>query len=1024
MDQNIFLQVNTGIHTAQIYGLLPTPDGSHVVSFGADKTIRVWDPIAQKEVRQFRGRIGHGEDGRVKGIALTPDGRYLLSAVQSNRDQGNRLRVFDFQQQTLIRSLGIWGEISAIIFSPDGRYMGISDYTRSQTEIYDRARFFEDLDQVEPLVTVRYEALQGHPQRPQRIRLFEADGQLRLVSTLWELNASQHGLEIHWIDVAEQTSSRLHRIDCPNSAPESVAVNQAHIAFSYHHDRRITIVNHDGKPVAEYDMPSHPVELSYSPDGSLLLTGYRGDDGECFVLDVDNDYHQITHFFSHTSTCQAVCFLNNRTVVSGGGNSNELYFWYPRTGEIRGHIDSRSKTVFSVGVHDNLIAFGNSQVFKSDANNLAPLEQVVDLSNFDIFDIDEVSGVTFKRVNFQVGERTLEVRNANLWMNQVPLTGNNKVKNGHWYFAETFGFTEDGLVITGERRDGRIYVCHVDEGQGWAGVTYLATLQGHIGTVWDMVVDGDLLISCGADQIIRIWNLQDIPRPQTVDDWTRLKGTYPPEAPAVYPLLQMFFTIDGEWIIWSQRGFYDASLNGDQLVGFYVNRGEENGAEFYPSDRFSNTLFRPDVIREIIKRRSEPETLKHFKLDGIDIESILPPKIHFEGDTHQITDGQAFSFEFAVEHPQTQPLTNVWILENDFPLWEWQADAPGDVNPSADLVRFQVKDLMLLPGVNKLKIMARTSVSQSNPLWIEVFSRMDIASGEARNFDPSQPAPSNQQKTVQRVIPSLYVISIGVSNYKYGKERPTRPVPNSGDLYHLNYAAKDAEAIHNLLKQLKGQGFQEVYAKLLTDAQATKRTIEAEIKAMRQTLDERARLKRKHNVIARDVVVVFLAGHGYQLEDEFYFFGHDTVPQLDQISRTAVKLLKLGEDINRYQAEVIILTDACHSGLVGNNFNNREMTKSWKEINGRPQVIFSATTADHISVEHAQWGHGAFTKGILDVLNEERDRWLFQFFPDVSALVRSMTNPMREGKGLVSRMQRPTLSILGVMDDFKLRSKG
>ena len=83
-NSNIFLRMNTGVHTSQIYGLLATSDGSHAVSYGADKTIRVWDPIAQREVDQIRGRIGRGIAGSIDPIALTPDDKYLLAAARSD----------------------------------------------------------------------------------------------------------------------------------------------------------------------------------------------------------------------------------------------------------------------------------------------------------------------------------------------------------------------------------------------------------------------------------------------------------------------------------------------------------------------------------------------------------------------------------------------------------------------------------------------------------------------------------------------------------------------------------------------------------------------------------------------------------------------------------------------------------------------------------------------------------------------------------------------------------------------------
>ena len=67
------------------------------------------------------------------------------------------------------------------------------------------------------------------------------------------------------------------------------------------------------------------------------------------------------------------------------------------------------------------------------------------------------------------------------------------------------------------------------------------------------------------------------------------------------PLLSLFTTADGEWVLWTQEGYYDASLGGDRLIGWHVNQGRDKAAKFYLAQQFRKQFYRPDVIDRVLE---------------------------------------------------------------------------------------------------------------------------------------------------------------------------------------------------------------------------------------------------------------------------------------------------------------------------------------------------------------------------------------------------------------------------------------
>lgn len=125
-------------HRASISGAVFTPDGRFVVSCsqgeldsaqaqpgpvaGSDYSIRVWEVNTRREVRRMTDHTA-----AVTGVAVSPDGRYILSGSEDRT-----VRLWDFGSgRELRRYEGHAEAVSCVGFSPRGRYAVSGGYDRT-----------------------------------------------------------------------------------------------------------------------------------------------------------------------------------------------------------------------------------------------------------------------------------------------------------------------------------------------------------------------------------------------------------------------------------------------------------------------------------------------------------------------------------------------------------------------------------------------------------------------------------------------------------------------------------------------------------------------------------------------------------------------------------------------------------------------------------------------------------------------------------------------------------------------------
>jgi hypothetical protein len=56
------------------------------------------------------------------------------------------------------------------------------------------------------------------------------------------------------------------------------------------------------------------------------------------------------------------------------------------------------------------------------------------------------------------------------------------------------------------------------------------------------------------------------------------------------------------WVLWTPEGYYAASPGGEDLIGWHVNRGLDQAADFYPAETFRSTFHRPDIVLKALDK--------------------------------------------------------------------------------------------------------------------------------------------------------------------------------------------------------------------------------------------------------------------------------------------------------------------------------------------------------------------------------------------------------------------------------------
>ena len=162
--------------------------------------------------------------------------------------------------------------------------------------------------------------------------------------------------------------------------------------------------------------------------------------------------------------------------------------------------------------------------------------------------------------------------------------------------------------------------------------------------------------------------------------------------------------------------------------------------------------------------------------------------------------------------------------------------------------------------------------------------------------------------------------------------------------------------------------------------------------------------------------MLFLSGHGVCDSNRNYYLATYEIDP-DKLRSTGLHYNNLNGLIHDLPCRVLVFADTCHSGgLRGlGDIPLDALRPSYSEEAGA--IVFASSLPSEVSLEDAAWKHGAFTKAILDTLNNRKSDLDGDGFVSMTELDYHLATRVKE---LTQNRQHPATGKPSTVPDFNL----
>jgi len=881
------LRMEMGMHSVWITSIAVDPQNRILATGSHDKTVRLWELSTGRLIKILRPPIGEDPIGIINDVAISPDGDTVACGGQTRSGNEASFSVYFFDRESgklARRILGLSEAIMRLTYSKDGRFLAVGMQRKGGIRIYSTSDYSiagEDKDCGGVIYALDF------------------DGSGRLVT------ASQDGfIRLYGNDFKLMMKRKAPDGFKPRGARFSP--DGSGIAVTFFDDpmlnTRLDILS--GKDLSN----------QHSPDVRGLAKGFLGpvcwsSDGKFLYAGKQSRAPFIIRKWSEggKGPCKDLDAAESRvhSLVSLKEGSIAFASAYPSFGV----FDAKDKKVlhksppiadYRWGKKDFLVSKNGDRIqFCYEARGKSSAR----------FSVTERSLKTFPSLELDLWPAVTQAPSLDItnWRSETNPKLNGKPLNvlrDTMSHAMAISPGKDTFLI------GTNNFLHLFDRKGndkWKIRTP--------GDAWDVNISGDGRVAVAAlgDGTVRWYRMGDGKE-----------------------LLAFFPHADRKrWVLWTPSGYYDASPGAEELIGWHVNNGSDQAADFFAISKFRRDYYRPDVVAKTLETLDEAEAIKLAnkesgkKAPEVSVAKILPPVVTILSPKNgSEVSNKEIEVRFEIRSPSEEPVTHTRVLVDGRPI----IGRGLEIKPVQKDQNILGTRVNILERDTEISIIAENRHAASEPATVSL-----KWSGKVKEDDIN-------------LKPKLFALVIGVSGYEDKN-------------LTLNFAAKDARDFAESLLNQKGGLYDDVVVRALIDAKATKDGI---INGFDWISKE---------TTSRDVAIVFLAGHGINGSGGVYYY-LPVNAKIDILRETGVPSTEMKNTVASLAGKTILFIDTCHAGnIMGARAVAPDITGIVNELasaeNGA--VVFASSTGKQYSFEDSNWGNGAFTKAVVEGINGKAD---------------------------------------------------
>jgi len=1075
-----WLRINAGGHTGTVQALAFTPDSKRLCSAGLDKNVLVWNLTAmQRDLRRsflrertIRWQVARGLRGSLYALAVAPSDGLLAFGGYGAMGSLGEILVVDPVTGALAQVLQSHRQtVCSLAFSADGNCLVSSD-TAGQVTRWTR-------DGWQPTVLVRPDettygaaaartiavqpklrpvAIAGDDVAIPAYQSRTAGGSMR-----WKLNLMR-------LDNPQQTRllDTMHEglVTSLAASPDGTRLASADLQG---HVFVWELAGAAVPPPTVLDVQPCALSLAFSPDGKTLVAGTAVAPGsgqsQLQIWDLAARKLVRSHVLpDHVNACAVS--PDGRFVAYSGGRDNEVWLGPLTAAEpvtaLRGTGRRVWKVAFAAQEPLYRIAWGTESRARG-FNDYADLDSAFDATRLEL-GAGKLDAEQWLAPDWQAGQWTVrrEAQGAlqllesgvargrieldpvlegrprcYCWIPGAPgqplaLAVGTDLQNsiyvvrvvqqgrcpilrqfrGHHDFVTSVGVSRDLRFLASGSAVGTICVWSLD------GLAEGADVSGRWGAEFVVQQDelrvaslrpagplfrrglrpGDVVTKIGwpaegetqsEQRPAEILNrLRDLPQMSQVVFHCRRDRQLRPVfqlVPAWQPMATLFVDTNREWAFWTPEGYYDASANGHTLFGWQMNRGLQQLPDFYRADQYVKTLERPTVLQRLLPAGDLDEALRQA--------AVQPP-----AETQEILS-QHIAATPVIEIVSPQPgaliregsaiVTARIAVPAPGALVRAKLFANGVVAPQQRLIREQA-----VAGGTERVYEWSVALPNDPQNLIQLVAGTDAPTAALASVLIERPEPAAAER-----LPQLSIIAVGVNHYA------------DPAIATLDYSRADAEAILRMFRDRAGDLYTVNQSLLLANEEVTRAQWQKTMQNLKDSLAE--------DVSPDDLIVLFLAGHGVldPKTERYYFVGYDL-----QVADYLEGRLTAGiswEDfrtLSDIPCRKLVVLDTCHSGAL-QPLSTRSLKAAVRALQEDVFLSLTASAGNERSEEDERWGHGAFTKSLLEALDGRADtsgdglvtlRELFRYTQEtVPQLTEGRQNPTAAPEELLPLISLP-----------------